>query len=343
MSDQTVGVIREDSPLVSIIIPFYNTTLNLVERCLQQINLLPNEEIEVILVDDGSESKAVEQLRLLTQEFSVPITIFSKENGGQNSAREAGIDLAKGTYIFFHDSDDYIDSAAFIEVLEYLKSNSPDVMAFGYDQIDSEGRTLREVIPWCPGFNQVTRADILVESDSLCRQLYRTEAIRSLSFGLTQGIRIGEDLSSAVSYALALNNFQSFGKVIYHYVRYRDSATGSVTPDRLDDIRTAFDVILSRFGNIDASIYYELEWMAILHVLMWGNRRIIETVGPRKEYKHDVYAWMNARFPSWRRNPYISRALIDGGIRYRLLIMGKWKTFYCFQKLYKVLFAFQKR
>ena len=324
------------SLFLTIVIPFYNTALDLVGRCLQQIDMLPENEIEVVIIDDGSKPAIVAGLRQLAQNCSARVSIHTKENGGQNSARQLGIELAKGQYLLFHDADDYIDVAATTDALEYLKSNTPDVLAFGYDEVDCDGRTLKEVVPWQPGFDVVSKAKILMESDSLCRQFYRTEAIRSLTFGLTQGIRIGEDLSSAISYALALNDFHSFGGVLYHYVRYQGSATGSVTPDRLDDIRTAFDVVFSRFDVASDVNYSEIEWMAILHVLMWGNRRIIEVVGPSKEKKIDVYTWMDDRFPKWRSNPYIDQALKYGGIRYRLLIMGHWKTFYLIQKVYKI-------
>lgn len=324
------------SPLLTIVIPFYNTRLDLVGRCLRQINMLPENEIEVVIIDDGSEPAIVAGLRELTQNCSTSVSVYSKKNGGQNSARQLGIEFANGEYLLFHDADDFIEVAATMDALEYLKSNTPDVLAFGYDEVDCDGRTLKEVVPWQPGFNVVSKAKILMESDSLCRQFYRTETIRSLSFGLTQGIRIGEDLSSAISYALALSDFRSFGGILYHYVRYQGSATGSVTSDRLDDIRAAFDIVFSRFDVASDVNYSEIEWMAILHVLMWGNRRIIEVVGPSKEKKIDVYAWMNDRFPKWKSNLYIDQALKDGGIRYRLLIMGRWKTFYLIQKVYKI-------
>lgn len=325
------------SPLLTIVIPFYNTRLDLVERCLRQIDMLPENEIEVVIIDDGSEPATVAGLRQLTLNFSMRTAIYSKKNGGQNSARQLGIELANGEYLLFHDADDFIEVAAMTNALKYLKSNTPDVLAFGYDEVDCDGRILKKVVPWRHGFNVSSKAKILMESDSLCRQFYRTESIRSLSFGLTQGIRIGEDLSSAMSYALALSDFRSFGEILYHYVRYQGSATGSVTPDRLDDIRTAFDIVFSRFDVASNVNYSEIEWMAILHVLMWGNRRIIEVVGPSEEKKTDVYAWMNDRFPKWRSNPYIDQALKDGGIRYRLLIMGRWKMFYLIQKIHKTV------
>ena len=114
--------------------------------------------------------------------------------------------------------------------------------------------------------------------------------------------------------------------------------TGSVTPDRLDDIKIAFDAVISRFNVVGESVYYEFEWMAILHVLMWGGRRVIEVVGPSATRKNDFYEWMNNRFPNWRENPYIKRGIKNGGIRFRLLIMGHWKAFYLIQRIHKFVF-----
>lgn len=96
-----------DSYLVSIIVPIYNVEKYL-DRCIQSILNQSYENLEIILVDDGSPDRSSEicdEYRKSDQR----IIVVHKENGGLSDARNAGLILAKAKYIIFLDSDDYIE------------------------------------------------------------------------------------------------------------------------------------------------------------------------------------------------------------------------------------------
>lgn len=95
------------NPLISIIVPVYNME-KYINRCVDSILNQEYKNIEVILVDDGSKDSSPK----ICDEYAKKdnrIKVFHKENGGQGSARNLGIDNANGEYIGFVDSDDYID------------------------------------------------------------------------------------------------------------------------------------------------------------------------------------------------------------------------------------------
>ena len=95
-----------DNYLVSIILPIYNVEKYL-DRCIQSILNQSYENLEIILVDDGSPDRSSEicdEYRKSDQR----IKVVHKENGGLSDARNAGLILAKGKYIIFLDSDDYV-------------------------------------------------------------------------------------------------------------------------------------------------------------------------------------------------------------------------------------------
>ena len=93
--------------LVSVIVPIYNTSCYL-DRCITSIINQTYDNIEVILVDDGSTDNSLEICKVYENKDE-RITIYSKKNGGVSSARNLGINCAKGEYIMFVDSDDYIE------------------------------------------------------------------------------------------------------------------------------------------------------------------------------------------------------------------------------------------
>ena len=99
-----------NKPLVSVIIPYYNTHTYII-RCLEFVKKQTYENIEIIVVDDGSDEFSKEVLKNNSHLFDKLIT---QENKGQSSARNLGIRYAKGNYIFVMDSDDYI-APSFIE------------------------------------------------------------------------------------------------------------------------------------------------------------------------------------------------------------------------------------
>ena len=102
------------TPLISVIVPVYNIE-NYLERCVNSIREQTYNNLEILLVDDGSTDSS----GALCDRFAEAderIRVFHKENGGSSSARNLGIAEAKGEYLGFVDSDDYI-SANMYELL----------------------------------------------------------------------------------------------------------------------------------------------------------------------------------------------------------------------------------
>ncbi len=116
-------------PVLSIIIPVYNVE-KYFDACIQSVINQPYESIEVILVDDGSPDRSGEMCDEYAQKDN-RIQVIHKKNGGLSSARNAGIDIAKGRYITFVDSDDTIAEDTYsINVPILLEDDSIDMLEF---------------------------------------------------------------------------------------------------------------------------------------------------------------------------------------------------------------------
>ena len=115
---------------LSIILPIYNVKQYLV-RCVRSIINQDIEDYELILVDDGSTDGSGEICDELAA-VNKKIKVIHKANGGLSSARNAGLDVACGTYIFWIDSDDWIADGALKRISEEIKSSQPDILKFNY-------------------------------------------------------------------------------------------------------------------------------------------------------------------------------------------------------------------
>lgn len=111
----------ENNIIISIVIPVYNVEKYL-DECLGSIIKNYHTNVEVILVDDGSTDKSGSLCDKYDKKYEF-ISVIHKKNGGLSSARNVGIEKAKGKYIWFVDSDDYISNDSISNILEEAKKD----------------------------------------------------------------------------------------------------------------------------------------------------------------------------------------------------------------------------
>ena len=112
--------------LISIVVPVYNVR-QYIEKCIDSIINQTYKNLEIILVDDGSTDGSGELCDEL-KKLDFRIKVYHKENGGLSDARNYGVDRAKGMYIGFVDSDDYVDLEMYQKLYEVIKSENADVV-----------------------------------------------------------------------------------------------------------------------------------------------------------------------------------------------------------------------
>jgi glycosyltransferase involved in cell wall biosynthesis len=129
--------------MISIIIPMYNAEGTIV-RCLDSIiNQSFSTELEILIVNDGSadNSKGIVE-NYINNKPKHKIYLLDKENGGASSARNVGLDLAKGNHILFLDSDDTFVQNSIEYVTESINANNSDIACFGYEFFDDKNKSL---------------------------------------------------------------------------------------------------------------------------------------------------------------------------------------------------------
>lgn len=172
--------------MISIIIPVYNVKEYLT-KCVESIVNQSYPKLEIILVDDGSTDGSGEICDLLSWEDE-RIQVIHKKNGGLSSARNAGIDIAKGDFIGFVDSDDYIAEEMYEVLLTNLQKNAADISICNRWYEREDGTKFLRYKPTADVMIMDSKKAILEMNSfrtfdmSVCDKLYQRELFEGIRF-----------------------------------------------------------------------------------------------------------------------------------------------------------------
>lgn len=123
-------------PLLSVIVPVYNVEKYL-KRCLESILVQSWNDYEIILVDDGSTDSSAQICDLYAEKYEM-IRVIHKENKGLSDTRNRGIEEASGEYVYFPDSDDWLEPNTFSELSDVIEELTYDIISFNREFVTSE-------------------------------------------------------------------------------------------------------------------------------------------------------------------------------------------------------------
>ena len=260
---------------VSIITPVYN-----VERCIEKtINSVINQSckhFELLLIDDGSKDKSIEIAENLLINSDVNYRIISQENSGVSVARNKGISEAKGEYVCFLDSDDYIHKDYIKLMYEKASTCNCDLVFCDYTQVDSKDkvlvqsttRFLEDFITGREAALKQLSCDITIGMGSA---LYKTSIIKENNIFFDSSRKYAEDVVFTVKALLNMNKIISVDKTLMFYVRWNSSVTNLVSLKHLDCYYSYVDLLKyldsqGDFKNIEKFlIEYKIPY-AIAHI-----------------------------------------------------------------------------
>ena len=211
--------------IISIVVPIYNVE-EYVTKCVESICKQSYQNLEIILVDDGSTDASG---NLCDELFGMDgrIKVIHKANGGLSDARNCGIEIATGDYIAFIDGDDYIAPRMFETLLGNLKRFDADVSACGYDMVYSD-----HVINICEGtfvkkYSTVEAFKVLLHKYNMgvvaWNKLYKKELFHKIRYPFGKHF---EDINTTYKIISKAKTIVYDPVPLYHYIQRNDSING---------------------------------------------------------------------------------------------------------------------
>ena len=292
----------ENNPEISVIVPVYNAEKHL-DRCMDSILAQTFRDYEVILVNDGSTDGSGDLCKKYAA-LDSRIIYIEKENGGAGSARNAGIEKARGKYLAFPDSDDRFDPSMYEELYKLAESGDYDVVFSGvdyYTQTDGEpvySRTQNiEAVSFAD--RKICRENIMTFFptttifDVPWNKLYKRSVITENNISFTD-IRRCQDAVFNLDFFNCIDSAASVDKAYYCYIE-----------NTVEDVRRKFPI-----NYIDITVYYYTHLIGLLKD--WGVYDGDIRIHYDSSFVLSIYSTIN-RFdnPRWGLSKEEQRKYID--------------------------------
>lgn len=235
--------------MISVIIPIYNTA-RYIERCLSSLLDQSSSNWEAILVDDGS----TDGCDMICKRYAKADTRFRylwQENRGVSAARNTGIRNAKGEWILFVDSDDWVPKNA-IQLFETeSKSGNYDIIIGGYEVFDHNmcktywvDERIKEVLDRDSSIAMMYRPKYYRYLGFVSGKLYRSDTLRNNNICFNPNIYFNEDRLFCTTYLCYATKILYITDPVYSYFEHADSAMGSLTQRYNKRFETDLDAMI---------------------------------------------------------------------------------------------------
>ena len=245
------------NPLVSIVVPVYNTEETYLRKCVDSLLGQTLENLEIILVDDGSTNSCGK----ICDEYSKldpRVVVIHQENAGVSVARNKGINIASGRYVTFVDSDDWCDAFVLKNIAEVAEKSGADIVLFGgcLNRIGTDGKErIREIHL---NSKKVKKKEFLLEACcfprnheedfilATCSKIYRRGLLKKEDLCFPQGVLYGEDRVFALKAFYGASCVTFCDVVGYHYrINNQHQATSRYLPKLLESVERQVALMLN--------------------------------------------------------------------------------------------------
>lgn len=239
------------SALVSIVIPVYNLE-EYIEHCLKSISEQTYANIEIVCVDDGSTDDSANVVSKYAQ-IDNRVSCVRRENGGASSARNAGINEAKGEYLMFVDGDDYIHPQTVEILLDCIEKYNVDMVSAHQQCTFSLDEDMKLISDYkCKVVDHSTLFENVngnVIGKSSCAKLFRTAFAKKNSF--PEGISNGEDTNYIVKLLACGMTTAIVDCTLYYYYTRPDSSVTAVFTKSKFSTTLSFDDLCEYLKDSD--------------------------------------------------------------------------------------------
>lgn len=320
--------------MVSVIVPVYNAEEG-VGKCIESILQQTYPDIELILIDDGSVDGSKEICQNYAEQ-DARIVFKSRDNQGVSKTRNEGIHLARGQYIQFVDSDDYIAKTMIEEMVKKIEDEGTDLVicgwreyCAGYDrtELPSMGRSVKKE-------NLKTEYPEIFKRFHLnppWNKLYKKDKITS---GFPEDMSLGEDLIFNLHYLRNIVDISFLERDLYHYIirsqgltrKYRDNGIDIAERVYKESIAFCEELDLGEVAREDISNIF-------MNSLLWGLSDLYCFSGYGQEQRRAALSlWIN----TFTVSQAVSVAKLQGVHRKIAQFLIKHKSEYFLDKMFRI-------
>ncbi|MCR4842348.1 MAG: glycosyltransferase [Eubacterium sp.] len=235
-------------PAVSVIIPARNARAQL-KYSLPNILGQTLENIEIIFVDDGSTDGTALLLEVAERKFPEKVTVIESQVGhGAGGARNLGLDIARGRYVGFVDSDDLVSPMMFEKMYNAAREGDYDIVDCGYDCEEQDLALVHTTDEMCGELNDEKRSELIVSGGYLWSRIFRRELFDGLRFRENVILEDADVLTYLFCTAKSIVNVK---EVLYAYRNVEDSASKIVDyRNYVENINEAMRAVYERVFNL---------------------------------------------------------------------------------------------
>ena len=292
-------------PKVSVIVPFYNVE-GYIEKCLDTLVNQTLEDIEIILVNDGSKDNSILIAKKFLENYPKKIVYLEKENGGLSDARNFGIPYAKGEYIAFLDSDDYVEKNMYEEMYALAKKENSDMVQcnFYWEYPDLNKKKIADM-PKYSGKKEMfekTRVEAW-------NKLIKREILEESKVEFPKGLRY-EDVEFTYKLVPYINKVSFIEEPLVHYIQRKNSISNSQN-ERTKEIFNVLDNVIEYYKEKDLYDEYKdvIEYIYVKTVFCSSLLRMtkIPNENIQEALLEETWKNVNSKFPNWKKNEILKK------------------------------------
>lgn len=293
---------------ISIVVAIYNAE-EFLPRCLDALVNQTLKEIEILCVDDGSTDSAPQIIDEYEKKYPDKVKAFHKENGGEFTTRNYGLQRATGEYVTFVDNDDWVEPTWAEKLYNAAKENNADLAVCGFERIDL--KTNKVIAKDMTSYGCTTK-DIKEDDDFTIfinpapwNKIYKRDKVKELRFLNFRGFN---DMIFLASSYTKIKKISFVPDVLYHYYLRYESQIHNVNKKDVENFKKYLLDLKQLYieKNKYETMKYILDTMVFIHLGISVMYRVSydKSVDMKKMMK-DTIQYLDENFTNWRKSPFL--------------------------------------
>ena len=307
----------------SVVVPVYNVE-KYIGRCLDSLLTQSFSDYEIIVVDDETPDNSMAIVEQRAAAYPGKIRILHQQNKGLGGARNTGAAEARGEYLMFLDSDDFLCPDALAQLDDLLREEPCQILIYNHREVNEVGTpgAFDPIPEYLHGVNIQTHPELLLLPPAAWNRVCLRSFYEARSVPFPEKT-LYEDAITRVLLTRA-SSVRTTDRCIYQYVQRRGSIMHQkITPRMLDILKVTEDVLV-QLGDVRGESWYPCLEMSLIRSILSVLDQI-SAVQPQHPMAVAMAAYIFESFPDYARNPQIPPVMLQA---LQLLQEGKWDQYH---------------